>query len=709
MANGKKQKQDQQQQTYSGQQISDAYQQVFGRPYPNANIAAGLIRPIGGAYSSVTDPQGNQVSLEALMNQAQTAQAVQQLQQAAQGQQRQQMPSLSSMWNAYGQQGAQQAQGQQPTQTVAPSAQNVISQAVSQPGATPFATVPAVNLPSPSQFAFAPPPPPAPGQQEPQRLQQGGFVLPQNQSQPQQTYFSGQAPGNQISNLYNLYGISAVGAGALGGAPMVINPTPNQGPLSQGGVYTGNQLPTVYGTQQSSAPGASPSSLGQYTFPGGGQLTQDQMARFLQGTADEQQQVAAALGTTPGAILQAASNYQGGAQRGPGGTTAAGSWSVPNAQPQYVSSSANMPAGPWSVMPGVFNAAPMPTPTVATAPGITPIAPANAALARPGGTGVPWATAPMPGQTALPPSTVGAPTLMALSSPVPGLPPAAPAPGQGGGGVQISGATGSGFATAHNSALANAGMALYSHFGGDPSSATPADIANFHNQLTGTVAQYTKPPVKMQQGGVVPGVGDQDSVPALLTPGEYVIPKEEVQRQQGQQGQSSQTQVPALVPSLGGGNQANQLAQLMAQKTIAQNRGLIANQPMAMPAPATPGASVGPQASGYAAAANAGQIGGAAPSAAEVGRAASMTPAQTQASMTQANMPTAALASGIGALGTGLAQAAQTYASSIKAWTPQTQAFGPPPAAPSGPAAQFRQEQPERSQRQPLNPYYSYS
>jgi hypothetical protein len=41
---------------------------------------------------------------------------------------------------------------------------------------------------------------------------------------------------------------------------------------------------------------------------------------------------------------------------------------------------------------------------------------------------------------------------------------------------------------------------------------------------------------QMSRGGVVPGRGNQDTVPALLTPGEYVIPKAQVQQMQ-QQGQ----------------------------------------------------------------------------------------------------------------------------------------------------------------------------
>lgn len=105
----------------------------------------------------------------------------------------------------------------------------------------------------------------------------------------------------------------------------------------------------------------------------------------------------------------------------------------------------------------------------------------------------------------------------------------------------------------HTSALEDAGKALYAHFGGDPSTASHADIAGFHNDLISSLQgaasifgggappgaqNYTAgippgisaaggqpPPAKMATGGMVPGRGNQDTVPALLTPGEYVIPK----------------------------------------------------------------------------------------------------------------------------------------------------------------------------------------
>ena len=37
-------------------------------------------------------------------------------------------------------------------------------------------------------------------------------------------------------------------------------------------------------------------------------------------------------------------------------------------------------------------------------------------------------------------------------------------------------------------------------------------------------------PKKMKEGGVVPGYGDQDTVPAMLTPGEFVIKKDVVEK-----------------------------------------------------------------------------------------------------------------------------------------------------------------------------------
>jgi hypothetical protein len=67
---------------------------------------------------------------------------------------------------------------------------------------------------------------------------------------------------------------------------------------------------------------------------------------------------------------------------------------------------------------------------------------------------------------------------------------------------------------------------MYAHFGGDPGTASHADIANFHQELQGALAGG--PPIKRRTGGIVPGTGNSDTVPARLTPGEFVMNKDAV-------------------------------------------------------------------------------------------------------------------------------------------------------------------------------------
>lgn len=375
-----------------------------------------------------------------------------------QPQQQQQTPSLADMWNSYNQLGKQQAQGQQATQTPAP----VIPQAAQPAPVTPIASVPSIQGQSP----FAPPPPPAPGQQQLQQqrapadfllpgyarggvargpavvgergkeviipsgptqvvplrdkrsrqqaaglphMQQGGTVMPQNQGYTQSPTNAGYTNPD--------YGYSAIGAAGMGGWPMSINSTPNQGAMSQGGIYSGSQQPTVYGQQTGSAP--TQATHGIITLPNGQQLNQSQVALFMQSSPDNQEAIAQGLGSTPAQIMQAANANS--AQFGQG---------VPNAQPQMIASQRNMPPGPQSVMPGPFVGADMPVATINQPgyQGIQPVMPANAAQARPvgptGQQGVPWAIPPMPGGMGIPPSSVAPP--LVPSSQVPGLPPAAP-------------------------------------------------------------------------------------------------------------------------------------------------------------------------------------------------------------------------------------------------------------------------------------------
>jgi hypothetical protein len=156
----------------------------------------------------------------------------------------------------------------------------------------------------------------------------------------------------------------------------------------------------------------------------------------------------------------------------------------------------------------------------------TPVIPAGgvSATALAGRAPTPWATAPAaPG--------IQIPQNVGLAA---GQPPAAPGMGAAAAQPAMS-------LAAHNSALADAGKALFAHYGGDPDSASPANIANFHKLFTNAIGNYTagagpggapatSPPKPMMAsaGGLVPGRGNQDTVPALLTPGEYVIPKSQV-------------------------------------------------------------------------------------------------------------------------------------------------------------------------------------
>jgi hypothetical protein len=157
--------------------------------------------------------------------------------------------------------------------------------------------------------------------------------------------------------------------------------------------------------------------------------------------------------------------------------------------------------------------------------------------------GTPTPTRPSNAATGAQPATP-----FATAPPAPGLTVGAVPPIQGGGPPPAP----QGMADpAHMAALENAGKALFAHLGGDPSRATHQDIMDFHNQLVGTLgalptaiaggavpgSNYTAgvnqppntvPPKQMAAGGIVPGQGNQDTVPALLTPGEYVIPKDQV-------------------------------------------------------------------------------------------------------------------------------------------------------------------------------------
>ena len=336
--------------------------------------------------------------------------------------------------------------------------------------------------------------------------------------------------------------------------------------------------------------------------------------------------------------------------------------------------------------PSLFNPATAVASTQSQTPAVMPAAQPTAA---PGGaTYAPWAQAP-------------------------GQPPAAP-----GGAPSIAEAQAN-----HFSGLANAGMALYSHYGGDPGSATPADIANFHSELQG--AMRGGPPIKMRSGGLVPGRGNQDTVPALLTPGEYVVPKDQVPQLFG-------GRAPARMADGGFVTDDSNQPPEERRKAIATS-GYAApassgqqpsQQPPSSSSPATTpgGTQQGPAFQGYAART---------PNYLETRadpdpdmpylRQAGYSPSQATSiasdysGQSPGNIPgiggvTPNAAGAIGGLASGLSAAAKAYADSIKPWQMQSDAvaqhrFGPP-AAPSGPAAQFTQQQIQQPQQQrQYNPY----
>lgn len=75
--------------SYTGEQVAKAYEQIYGVPYPNKGLAASTA-PFGGAYTALSDPQGNKVGIAQLMfwsdlKQQQDQQQKQQQQAAAAG------------------------------------------------------------------------------------------------------------------------------------------------------------------------------------------------------------------------------------------------------------------------------------------------------------------------------------------------------------------------------------------------------------------------------------------------------------------------------------------------------------------------------------------------------------------------------------------------------------------------------------------------
>jgi hypothetical protein len=469
----------------------------------------------------------------------------------------------------------------------------------------------------------------------------------QNQGPPMSQ--AGQVSNDPMNAATNL------GAAALG-MPAIYNPTPGQIPAgSKGGIaqvaspVSSGSVPGVpqgpWNTTASVFGQPSQTNQGlQYwgSTPGGGSPADAAAIEKAQGMA-------------PGTIGQ--QFYQAGVQQGK-----------------------IQPAGPMAPTAGGTPTAVMP----ANAPGAGGAA----------GPGTPWATAPAaPGISvgATPPLQTGAPPApMGMNDP------------------------------AHTQALAHAGMAMYSHFGGDPHSATPEDIMGFHNQLQGMVgsligggtqgANYTQgvnqppntvaPPTKMATGGMVPGRGNRDTVPALLTPGEYVIPKDQVAQAFGGRTPVRMQSGGLVTDDQEPRETRRQSLTVPGQQSSPQTQepSPTSAQGSSSDAPAAPGGSSNmmqmAQMTQQAQAANA-NVGSGAPGSIDnlgtLGDESIITgqggPGQPGGPGTQQMMTAGAISD----LANGLTKAAQTYANSFKSWQMQKSAI--PTSVPNYQTTNFRQDQ----------------
>jgi hypothetical protein len=314
-----------------------------------------------------------------------------------------------------------------------------------------------------------------------------------------------------------------------------------------------------------------------------------------------------------------------------------------------------IPQGPWLTNPSVFAKAPMPTlnqPVGWTGSPTAPLTPTPQANA-----------AQMPQMPVTPAGNAATATPTQVAQQPSAIAPPAP-------GVNIG---------AHTSALANAGMAIYAHYGGDPSTASHEDITNFHNQLLshlgGSAPGATTPPaaagrapsapaapapVKMQTGGVVPDYWHPN--PRPQQPARMQQPQQPQQPQQVPQsdsswsadGQDTQGQGASQGTSQGpAGSSYNQAIQNAIQ---ARNAYAAADKGFSAMGTGGYGGGGGGMTVGDVA-------GGAAMPGAGVTQSLGQAPA--------ANAQALGASSAIGGLASGLSAAAQAYADSIKPWRMQ--------------------------------------
>jgi hypothetical protein len=301
------------------------------------------------------------------------------------------------------------------------------------------------------------------------------------------------------------------------------------------------------------------------------------------------------------------------------------------------------PAGPWMNTPGLFGA---PGPMVPGGPGIPPTGtppiqpiPPYGGLTGASGPGRPFATPPAAPNVQYPTAGIQQGVQQQIQA---GMPPGAP------------GFSPADFLSAHTSALADAGKAIYAHYGGDPSSATPADIAGFHSQLQSAIAGG--PPIKMRSGGLVPSPIGMDSGGYVTDDNPDDDPPEARRRALRYSGGNGPTTSPGPA----------------GQSYAAASGG---------------GASVqtDPNAAGYAPRAQfagAPSDYGSAPRAELVGLPAGQGAAYDPKTYGINTGPSASqVSSAIGGLASGLTAAAQQYANSVKPWQVQASHIPEPPPA----------------------------
>jgi hypothetical protein len=482
------------------------------------------------------------------------------------------------------------------------------------------------------------------------QFQSGGLVTQGNAYGTQYPLYAVDAQGNRTGNpVYanatnqaSLLGAAALGIGG-GYSPVVINPPPSGTPSSKSGVApTGGALV-----------GTSTPQVGWGT----NEASWDQLAQTAGLSGSDISEFAKA-GYTPAQVAQKLNVA----------TPLGGPWTNPQ-------------------IGSVFTPVARTAPTMAL--GATPLTPA----AQP--TATAYNPTPAPFAQAPPAPGLQIPQTIGLAA---GQPPVS-----------------SPLLAAHTDALADAGKALFAHFGGDPNSAGPADIMHFHNQLTGALAAAPQPTAakKMASGGRVPGRGNKDTVPALLTPGEYVIPKPQVQ-------QLMRTgRLP--IKMAGGGTVQDPDPDPNAPPEARRKTLTTAAQTQSTPPPAAPGGGYSGSSlvPGLAAAAQAYSSSMANLPRNPIGsgtgvdiRNTRLDPDPDLPSLKAAGMLGSGPGSGqptataLGGIGSGLTQAAQAIASSVKPWQMQQSAIPAPPPAP--PAPQLTQPQVAQQAQQGVNPYAAY-